>query len=65
MNITDGVPDHGHRPKDSDILWAIFVERLKESGHCSSTALVSVHAGHDSATLDVRSTSVIGDALAN
>lgn len=39
------------------------VADLKEAGDSSSSTLVSVHPSHKTASLDVGSTSVVGDAL--
>lgn len=36
---------------------------LEESSHSSSSTFVSVHPSHEASSLDVSSTSVVGDAL--
>ena len=40
-------------------------ERLKEAAYNRSSAFVTMHPSHDSAVFDVRTASIIRDALAN
>merc|ERR1719445_2535737 len=59
------VPHHGQSSDDLDSLWLLSCNRGHQACHCCGTALVSGHSCHDTSSLNVSTTSVIGDTLAH
>ena len=65
LTFANAVSDHAKLAVDLEAFWLQKRQGLEESSNECSTAFVSVHASHMATMLDISTTSVIGDTLAD